>query len=237
MGTIINCFAVIAGGGLGMLLKGGFPARVRDLLMQSLEQCTMFIGISGALSAMVTVNEGVLETQGTLLLIASLALGAIVGELLDLEGGMEHLAERIKGMIHSQYQRFVEGFVSNALIICVGAMAVVGALQDGLIHDSSMLITKAILDGIISMVFASAFGVGVLFAALPLGIYQGAITLASSMIAPYFSSQLINNLSLVGSVLIFGVGINLLFGKKIKIGNVLPALLVPVLYECIVHFF
>lgn len=237
MGTIVNCLAVIIGGMIGMLLKEGLPTRVSDLLMQALGLATIFIGVSGALSVMMAIEGETLVTQGTLLLIVALAIGAVLGELLDLEGKMEHLAERIKGMVHGKDNRFVEGFVSNALIICVGAMAVVGALQDGLSHDPSMLYTKAILDGIISMVFASALGIGVLFAAIPLGIYQGAITLLSRVIAPMFSQQLIANLSFVGSVLIFGVGINLLFGKKIKIGNVLPALLVPILYEGILHFF
>lgn len=231
LGTIINCMAVLLGGGLGMALKEGLPAKVSDLLMQALGLCTIFIGISGALSVMLQIQDQTLVTQGTMLLIASLGIGAVIGEWIDIESKMEAFAEKIKRMFHAKDSRFVEGFVSNSLIICVGAMAVVGALQDGLMQDPSMLITKAILDGIISMVFASALGVGVLFAAIPLGLYQGSITLLASIIAPLFSPSLIANLSFVGSVLIFGVGINLLFGKKIKIGNVLPALLVPMIYE------
>lgn len=214
-----------------MALKEGLPAKVSDLLMQALGLCTIFIGISGALSVMLQIQDQTLVTQGTMLLIASLGIGAVIGEWIDIESKMEAFAEKIKRMFHAKDSRFVEGFVSNSLIICVGAMAVVGALQDGLMQDPSMLITKAILDGIISMVFASALGVGVLFAAIPLGLYQGSITLLASIIAPLFSPSLIANLSFVGSVLIFGVGINLLFGKKIKIGNVLPALLVPMIYE------
>lgn len=229
MGTLINCLAVIGGGALGIAIKGGLPQRVSDLLMQALGLCTMFIGLCGALSGMIQVENGTLVASGTLLLIASLAIGAVAGELLDIEGKMEHLANRIKRIVHSEDNRFVEGFVTNALVICIGAMAVVGALQDGLMHDSSMLITKAILDGIISMIFASALGIGVLFAAIPLGIYQGSITLMAALVAPYFTTQLITNLSYVGSVLIFGVGINLLFGKQIRIGNLLPALLVPII--------
>lgn len=230
MGTIINALAVIAGGALGMVIKGGLPQRVSDLLMQALGLCTIFIGMTGALSGMMKIEGELLTTQGTMMLIASLGIGAVVGEFVDIEGRMEHLADRIKRMVHSEDHRFVEGFVSNALVICVGAMAVVGALQDGLTQDASMLITKAILDGIISMVFASALGIGVLFAAIPLAIYQGSITLLASVVAPLFDTVLITNLSFVGSVLIFGVGINLLFGKQIRIGNLLPALLVPILY-------
>ena len=146
---------------------------------------------------------------------------------------MEGLAHRLQNMVKSRDDKFVEGFVSNALVICVGARAVVGALQDGLTHDASMLITKAILDGIISMVFASALGIGVLFAAVPLFFYQGAITLLAGFLSPLFREALINNLSLVGNVLIFGVGINLFFGKQIKIGNLLPALLIPIAWEAL----
>ena len=129
--------------------------------------------------------------------------------------------------------KFVEGFVTNALVICIGAMAVVGSLQDGLNHDASMLYAKAVLDCLISMVFAATLGVGVIFAGAVLFVYQGSITLLASLIAPYLNDGLINNISYIGSVLIFGVGINLIFGKKIKVGNMLPALLVPVIYEII----
>lgn len=180
---------------------------------------------------MMHVEGAQLQTNGTLLLICSLGVGAVVGELLRLEDRMEGLAHRLQNMVKSRDDKFVEGFVSNALVICVGAMAVVGALQDGLTHDASMLITKAILDGIISMVFASALGIGVLFAAVPLFFYQGAITLLAGFLSPLFREALINNLSLVGNVLIFGVGINLFFGKQIKIGNLLPALLIPIAWE------
>ena len=148
MGTLINAAAVIIGGAIGMLVKGGLPVRMRNLLMQALGLCTLFIGITGALGAMMQVDGNQLLTDGTLLLICSLGIGAILGELLRLEDRMEGLAHRLQNMVNSQDDKFVEGFVTNALVICVGAMAVVGALQDGLTHDASMLITKAILDGI-----------------------------------------------------------------------------------------
>ena len=229
MGTVINAAAVIIGGTIGMLVKGGLPLRVRDLLMRSLGLCTLFIGISGAISAMMQVDGTRLQANGTLLLICSLGIGAVAGELLRLEDRMEGLAHRLQSMVKSRDDKFVEGFVSNALVICVGAMAVVGALQDGLTHDASMLI----LDGIISMVFASALGIGVVFAAVPLFLYQGAITILAGTLSPLFSDTLIRNLSLVGNVLIFGVGINLFFGKQMKIGNLLPALLIPVVWEAL----
>lgn len=237
MGSIINAAAVIIGGALGMLVKGGLPEHMRELLMQSLGLCTMFIGIIGAISAMMHVEGALLATDGTLLLICSLGLGAVLGEWLCIEDRMENIAQYLKSMVKSKDASFVEGFVTNALVICVGAMAVVGSLQDGLLHDPSMLIAKAILDGIISMVFASALGIGVLFAALPLLLYQGSITLLAGVLSPFFTTQLITNLSAVGNVLIFGVGINLLFGKKIRVGNLLPALLIPIAYEIVLTFF
>ena len=195
MGTIINVIAVVIGGGIGLFVKGGLPSRMRDLLMQALGLCTMFIGISGAISGMMKVEGATLISGGTMLLIFSLGIGALLGEALRLEDRMEALAEYLKKLTKSSDSRFVEGFVSNSLIICVGAMAVVGALQDGLLHDPTMLITKAILDGVISMVFASALGIGVIFAALPLLIYQGGITLLASFMAPIFSDALTQNLS------------------------------------------
>ena len=134
MGTVINAAAVIIGGTIGMLVKGGLPLRVRDLLMRSLGLCTLFIGISGAISAMMQVDGTRLQANGTLLLICSLGIGAVAGELLRLEDRMEGLAHRLQSMVKSRDDKFVEGFVSNALVICVGAMAVVGALQDGLTH-------------------------------------------------------------------------------------------------------
>lgn len=231
MGTLINVAGVLLGGTIGLIVKGGLPKRISDILMQALGLCTMFIGIAGALSGMLKVEGNSLQAGGSLLLIFSLGIGAITGEVLHIEDHMEGLAIRLKRLIHSNDNKFVEGFVSNSLIICVGAMAVVGALQDGLQNDPSMLITKAILDAAISMVFASALGIGVLFAALPLLLYQGGITLLAMGISPFFSPELISNLSYVGNVLIFGVGINLFFGKQIRIGNLLPALLVPIIYE------
>lgn len=233
MGTIVNAIGVVVGGAIGLLFKGGLPQRMRDIMMQALGLCTMFIGISGALSGMFVIADGKLQTQGTMLLIFSLGIGAVLGEALRLEDRMEHLAVTMQKLVRSEDNRFVEGMVTNALVICVGAMAVVGALQDGLHHDPSLLYTKALLDAVISMVFSSALGIGVLFAVIPLLVYQGGITLLASFVAPLFHTALITSLSYVGNVLIFGVGINLFFGKKIKIGNLLPAILIPIVYEVI----
>ena len=163
-------------------------------------------------------------------------IGGFVGEALDIERRLDTLGERIRRIVKAKNDsRFVDGFVTSSLVICVGAMAVVGAVQDGLTGDYSMLLSKAVLDCIITLVFASSMGIGVLCSAVPLGIYQGAITLLAVFIAPYLTDTMISSLSMVGSVLIFGVGINLLWEKKLRVGNLLPALLVPIVYDLIMQ--
>lgn len=228
MGTLINTAAVIAGALLGMLLKKGIKPRFREILMSALGVSTIFIGASGTLGGFSS------EENATLLLIFSLVLGALAGEALRIEDRLDALGEWIKRKTKRENDStFVEGFVTSSLVICVGAMAVLGALEDGLRGDYSILAAKAILDLVIVMVFASTLGLGVLFSAAPLFVYQGALTLFAKLLEPLMSERLIANLSFVGSSLIFCVGVNLAFGKKFKTGNLLPALLVPVLYELI----
>lgn len=236
-GTIVNALAVVVGGGIGLLAKGRLHARVQDSLMKVMGVAVFFVGSAGALSGLLYIGEnGQLQTSGSLLMIVSLAIGMALGEWWRIEDGMERLGERLKGLFKIRTDsRFVEGFVTNALVICIGAMAVVGSLQDGLEQNPSMLYTKALMDAILSMVFAASLGVGVLFAAIPLFLYQGSITLLSSLVAPYFNDSVIHSLSYVGSVLIACTGINLLFGKTIRVGNMLPALLIVLLYGLIVY--
>jgi len=234
LGTIVNMLAIILGGGLGLLIKGGLKQKMRDTLMQACGLATIFIGVEGTLSGMFTVTNGIIETSGTLLLIGSLVIGGLIGEAIDLEEKMDRLGEKLKVLVKVQGDtKFVDGFVTATLVVCIGAMAVVGSIQDGLTGDPSMLFTKALLDGIIVLIFASVFGIGAIFSVVPLGIYQGSITLGAVLISPFLSTILISELSYIGSALIFGVGINICFGKKIKVGNLLPALLVPVVYEMI----
>lgn len=236
LGTIINVIAVLMGGTLGILIKGGMKEKLQNILVQACGLATLFIGISGTLQNMLVISDDGISVQGTLLLICSLVIGSFVGELIDIEAKLEAAGEKLKGMIKSKSDsRFVDGFVTASLVICIGAMAVVGSLQDGLTGDYSMLLSKSILDFIIIIVFASTMGIGVLFSALPLGIYQGLITLLAVFIAPYMTDSMISSLSLVGSALIFGVGVNLIWEKKLRVGNMLPALCVPVVYELIVR--
>ncbi len=231
LGTIVNTAAVVAGGACGLLLKKGINERIQDTMIKALGTATIFIGISGAMKGMLALKDGGFETTGTMLMIFSLAIGAVLGELIRIEDRMESLGEKLCLLFHvREGQGFVDGFLTNALVICIGAMAIVGAIQDGMLGDPSMLYAKAILDAMISMVFASTLGIGVLFAAIPLFFYQGGITLLAGLIAPVMTDSLIADLSYIGSILIFLVGVNLLFGKQVRVGNLLPALLVPVAY-------
>lgn len=238
LGTVINAAAVVAGGLLGLKLKNGIKQNLQDIMMQACGVATIFIGGSGALSKMLVFQDGKFETQGTMLLIFSLVLGSLLGEWIDIEKKMDVLGEKIKKAVKAENDNlFVEGFVNVSLIICVGAMAIVGAIQDGVSGDYSLLTAKAILDFVIVVVFAAAYGVGVVFSAVPIFVYQGTITLAAAFLGSFVSDAIVSDLSFIGSALIFCVGVNIGFGKKFKVGNMLPALIVPIVYELILHNF
>lgn len=238
-GTLANMGAIIIGSTIGMLLRNGLKERFRDTIMKALGLSVMFIGISGALSGMFSVSNGDLQTGNTMLMIASLAIGAFIGEAINIEEKLEQVGESCKKFFHVKGEKgenFVEGFVTSSLLVCVGAMAIIGSIQDGLTGDASMLYAKSVLDGIAVLIFASTLGVGVFFCVLPLGIYQGLLTISAKGIEPFLSDQLISNISFIGSILIFAIGINMIFGKKIKTGNLLPSILIPVIYEFIKTF-
>ena len=236
LGTIINCGSVLAGASVGMLLKNGLSKRFEDTIMQGIGLCTMCIG--GALSGLLTLENGQLSTQHTMLLILSLALGALIGEALNIEKHLEDFGIFCQDRLKSQGDsHFVEGFVSFSLLICIGAMAIVGSLQDGLSGDASLLIAKAIIDGIAAVVFAASLGKGVFLSILPLGVYQGGLTLLARFIRPWMTDELIAQMSCVGSVLIFAVSLNMIRKDKIKVGNLLPAVFLPVVFYLLSRFF
>ncbi len=238
LGTLINTAAVIAGGLIGLCLKNGLKKQIQDILMQACGIATIFIGAAGALSKMLVIEEGQISTTGTMPLIISLVLGAIIGEWLNIEQKMDVLGEKIKKAVKAQNDNlFVEGFVNVSLIICVGAMAIVGSIQDGISKDCSMLVAKAVLDLVIVLIFTSTYGIGAVFSAVPILVYQGSITLLAAFFGSFISDTLVNELSYVGSVLIFCVGVNIAFGKKFRVGNLLPALLVMVVYHVFAGFF
>ncbi len=236
MGTIINTAAVVLGALLGLILNRRVNKALLDNIMKAVGVSVMFIGISGALTGMLKIQNGKIDSTGAMLLIISLVLGTLIGELVKIEDRLEGMGEKLKKAVKSKSDgKFVDGFVTTTLITCVGAMAIVGALEDGLTGDYSMLLAKSLLDGIIAIILASTMGLGVLFSAIPLFIYQGAITLLSGVISPVLSDNLILNLSYIGSALIFSIGVNQVFGKKLKTGNMLPALLIPIIYEIILN--
>ena len=224
-GTIANTIAVIIGGGIGLFLKKGIKKSLQDSLLQAMGIAVLFIGIGGTLSQMFVFKDGHLETTGTMLMIFSLLVGTLIGEIINIEAKLEKLGEFARKILHADEQsKFVDAFVTVTLVICIGAMAIIGALQDGLSGDYSLLLTKAILDGVICMVFASTMGAGVLLAALPLFIYQGLITLCASFISPYLTTAMINDICYIGNILITIIGINLTFNNiiHIRVVDILP---------------
>lgn len=232
LGTIINTAAVAVGGLLGLLLKNGIAKRFEKILMQVLGLATVFIGISGTLKYMLVIENGSISTQGTMLLIFSLVIGCLLGEWINIEARMEAIGIKLKTLVKIKNDnRFVDGFVTASLIICVGAMAIVGSMQDGLTGDYTMLLVKSALDFVIVAVLAAAYGTGVVFSALPIFVYQGAITLIAALFGEIISPALIDELSFVGNTLIFCVGVNLVREKTFRVANMLPALLIPIVVE------
>ena len=234
IGTIVNVIAIILGGCLGLLFKGGLKERFREIMVQACGLAVVFIGAAGAFEMIFTVEGDRVSAGSTMLIVVSLVIGGLVGELINIEKRLDSLGEKLKGLVGAKNDgRFVDGFVTASLIFCVGAMAICGPIDEALTGDATTLYIKSILDGIIVIALASVYGVGAIFSALAVGVYQGLFTVFGVFIEEFMSDALVLNLSGVGSVLIFAVGVNLLWPKKIRVGNLLPALLVPVVYEII----
>ena len=235
LGTIINVTFIVAGGLAGVLFGNRLNQRSRETLMLANAVAVLFIGIAGALQQMFVMAEnGRLETSGTMMLIASLAIGAIIGEWVNLEDRIEQFGEWLKAKTgNSKDAGFVNAFVTASLTVCIGAMAVVGSIEDGAAGNHSILLAKAVLDLIIVMIMAASMGKGCIFSAVPVGLFQGTITVLAVLIRPFITDQAMNSLSLVGSVLIFCVGVNLFWGKKIRVANLLPGLIVAVIWAAV----
>jgi len=230
-GTILNVAGILAGGLGGLLFGKKMEKRYQDTLMSANGICVLFLGIAGCLEEMYSVAQNRLTSGGTMMMIASFAIGALLGEWLNLELHMEEFGEWLKRKTGSQGDAgFVDGFVTASLTVCVGAMAVVGSIQDGIVGDYSTLAAKAVLDLIIILVMTASMGKGCIFSAIPVGLFQGSITLLSRLIEPLMTEEALSNLSLTGSMLIFCVGVNLVWGKKIKVANLLPAIIVAVVW-------
>ena len=229
LGTIINTGAIAAGGLAGILFGRFLKENVQDTLSKCCGISTLMIGIAGALEKMLTLENGAISSGGSMLLVLCLTLGGVIGELLNLEGAFEAFGRWLKEKTgNAKDKGFVNAFVTASLTVCIGAMAIVGSIQDGLTGDYSVLATKAVLDFIIIMVMSCSLGPGAAFSAIPVAILQGSVTALAGLVRPVMTEAALNNLSLVGSVLIFCVGINLLWGKKIRVANLLPAIVLAV---------
>ena len=229
LGTIINCAAIVSGGVIGLIGGKWLNERCQETIVRSMGICVLFISIAGALEQMFRIENDSLISGGTLMLIISMALGSFLGELLNLEQKMENFGTWLRDKSGNQQDnQFLNAFITASMTVCIGAMAVVGAVQDGLYGDYSTLTAKALLDLIIILIMASSMGKGCLFSAIPVGIFQGSITLLARLVEPLLTDAALHNLSLVGSVLIFCVGLNLIWKNTIRVANLLPALLVAI---------
>ncbi len=231
LGTIINTLAILVGGVLGLAFGRFFKESVQDTLCKTCGVATLFLGISGALEQMLTVEGNAVTGGGTMLIIGSLSIGSLIGELLNLEGAFERFGEWLKRKTGSaRDKRFVDAFVTASLTVCIGAMAIVGSIQDGIAGDYSILAAKAVLDLIIVMVMTCSLGKGCIFSAIPVAVLQGSVTVLAGLLKPLMTETALSNLSLIGSILIFCVGVNLVWGKKLRVANMLPAVLLAVFF-------
>ena len=222
-GTIVNALGVLAGGGLGLLIHRlmhkGIPERYSDLVMKGIGLCTVYIAFSH-----------LLDGSKTLVTILSMVLGALLGEWLDLDGKIQALSKVMERKFsHSGGGSFAQGFLSATLLFCVGTMAITGSLESGLSNQHSILYAKSTMDTVAGLIFASSLGIGVLFSVVPLFIYQGGITLLASVARPYLGDAVIAEMNTVGSLLLFGLSLDLLGIKHLKLMNYVPAMFLPIL--------
>jgi len=227
-GVIVNFITVVLGSSIGLLLKKGIPERVSTATMVGLGACTLYIGISGSLCG-----------ENVLIVIASIVLGVIIGTLLDIDGAINKLAKNVETKFKRDGQKnsLAEGIVTATLLFCVGSMTVTGSIQAGLTGDNSILITKATLDFVSSMMLASSLGFGVMLAGVSVFVIQGGLVFLAGLIAPFMTTGAINEMTCVGSILIIMIGTNLMGITKIKVADFLPAIILsPIIYNIVTMF-
>jgi len=222
LGTIINAGTVILGSCVGLLVHSRLPQRITTIVFQCIGLFTLFLGITMAM-----------KTGNFLIMIFSIVLGAVAGELLDIDARMNRLSELFKRKIRLSSERFSEGLVTSFLVFCMGSMSILGPIEEGLGGPPNLLLAKSVLDAFSSMALAASLGVGVLFSVIPLVLYQGGITLFAGSLQGFFTTSLINELTAVGGILLMGLGINLLEIKSFKILNMLPSLVIVVILASI----
>jgi len=226
LGTLINSLAIIVGTILGLFFKNSINKKLSNTVMQALALCILFIGIDGSL-----------KVNNLLVVIICMASGALIGETIDIDHRLNSLGDKIQSKFKNRNSNISEGFVTATLLFCVGAMAIVGALDSGLRNDYNILISKSILDGISSIIFSSTLGIGVALSAISVLIYQGGITIFATFLSPLLSEAVIGNMTCCGSLLIIGLGLNILGCTKIKISNLLPAVFLPIIADLVVKLF
>ena len=224
-GTVVNVMSIIAGGLIGLLFRGGISEKYNRTMMHAIGLAVVLIGVKTAL-----------KTDALLIVILSLAIGGILGELLRIEDRLEQLGNWIGNRLSKDGKGISQGFVSASLLYCVGAMAIVGSMESGLSGNHQTLYAKSILDGISSILFASTLGIGVIFSAASVFVYQGLITLTAAFLGQFLLPDVVSQMSAIGGLLIFAIGIGLLEIKKIKVGNILPAIFIPLIYQALKHF-
>ena len=216
-GTIVNVITIISGSILGLILKNRFSEKINHIIMQGLGLCCFLIGMQMAL-----------KTSNLLLVIFSIVIGGIIGEIMGIENGLENIGHQLKMKFSrkNSNERFVEGFITASLLFCIGSMSTVGAIQEGLNGSTDILFAKSLLDGVTSIAFSAAMGVGVMFSAIPTFLYQGGLTLLAQVLKDIFTPEIIIEITAVGGIIILGIGFNLSEIKKFKVANFLPSLLI-----------
>lgn len=234
LGTIINSVGIVFGGITGLLFGRFLKERFQDTLNMACGISVLFIGIAGAMEGMLRIEDGTLSSGQALMVVICLAVGALIGEAIDIESRFEAFGEWLKRKTgNAKDKNFVDGFVTASLTVSIGAMAIVGAIQDGINHDWSILATKGILDFVIILVMTCSLGKGCMFSAIPVFAFEGAMTLLAALIRPLMTEAALANLSLIGSILIFCVGLNLVWGKKVRVANLLPSILLAVIWALV----
>lgn len=223
LGTIVNSLAIIVAI-LGISLKNGIKEDYKNTIMDGIGLCVLIIGIMGGI-----------ESENIVLVISSIVLGSLIGEIIGIENKLDKLGNKMEGYFGKNDSNFSKGFVTGSLVYCIGAMAIVGALESGLSGNHQTLFAKSTLDGISAIIFSSTLGIGVAFSAIPVFIYQGIITLLANFVKDILTPEVIREMSSVGGILIAAIGINILGIKKIKVGNMLPAIFIPIIYYVITN--
>ena len=240
LGTLVNAGGVIVGSLIGILFGKKLNENIRKSLLSVLGLCVCFVGVAGAITGLVKIDEnGTLQTNGTIMMIICLAVGTFLGEVLKIEHWLEKFGTWLKKKAKAENDEgFVGAFVGTSLVVCVGAMAIVGAIEEGLTGNHSTLFAKALLDFLIVMMMSSTMGIGCLFAFIPITILQGSITLLAGVCQQFLNvGTVVSDISTVGSVMICAVGLNLVFDKKFNVGNMLPALVLTAIWSlCSYHF-